>query len=270
MGLCASTLKWLLLASAVETRTNESVDPAGAGRQSRRESRIRPPAPLPRQPSQPLRPLLSSPRSIALSVLRRPQTIPALGLFLGVIIGLALQPIGAAVAAAHLPIAVIASARRGLRRRPGGARRDLQRQGSSSSPSLSNVLVAALIVFLGDKLGSSFNSRPVSSWSPASGSSRTSPPSADTSSTPDVRDDLHTPNSRGCDGLMRNPRPARRGGALLRAAVRPTKGTLLAGSPQSLVSRSRCRSGDVQRRSEGRREATRPTADTVNQVNSAQ
>ncbi|MBK8729810.1 MAG: DUF1290 domain-containing protein [Tetrasphaera sp.] len=71
---------------------------------------------------------------------------------------------------------MIAALGRGLRRRPGGARRDLNDKVFVVS-FLSNVLVAALIVFLGDRSwGRGANSRPVSSWSSASGSSRTSPP----------------------------------------------------------------------------------------------
>ena len=78
--------------------------------------------------------------------------IPALGLLLGVIIGLALQPTVPLWLQPYLPIAVIAA----LDAVFGGVRAVLDGIFNDKVfvvSFLSNVLVAALIVFLGDKLG---------------------------------------------------------------------------------------------------------------------
>ena len=78
--------------------------------------------------------------------------IPALGLLLGVIIGLALQPTVPLWLLPYLPIAVIAA----LDAVFGGVRAVLDGIFDDKVfvvSFLSNVLVAALIVFLGDKLG---------------------------------------------------------------------------------------------------------------------
>ena len=78
--------------------------------------------------------------------------IPALGLLLGVIIGLALQPTVPLWLQPYLPIAVIAALDAvfgGVRAVPDWIFNDKVFVVSF----LSNVLVAALIVFLGDKLG---------------------------------------------------------------------------------------------------------------------
>ena len=78
--------------------------------------------------------------------------IPALGLLLGVIIGLALQPTVPLWLLPYLPIAVIAA----LDAVFGGVRAVLDGIFNDKVfvvSFLSNVLVAALIVFLGDKLG---------------------------------------------------------------------------------------------------------------------
>ena len=78
--------------------------------------------------------------------------IPALGLLLGVIIGLALQPTVPLWLQPYLPIAVIAA----LDAVFGGVRAVLDGIFDDKVfvvSFLSNVLVAALIVFLGDKLG---------------------------------------------------------------------------------------------------------------------
>ena len=78
--------------------------------------------------------------------------IPALGLLLGVIIGLALQPTVPLWLQPYLPIAVIAA----LDAVFGGVRAVLDRIFNDKVfvvSFLSNVLVAALLVFLGDKLG---------------------------------------------------------------------------------------------------------------------
>ena len=78
--------------------------------------------------------------------------IPALGLLLGVIIGLALQPTVPLWLQPYLPIAVIAA----LDAVFGGVRAVLDWIFNDKVfvvSFLSNVLVAALIVFLGDKLG---------------------------------------------------------------------------------------------------------------------
>ena len=78
--------------------------------------------------------------------------IPALGLLLGVIIGLALQPTVPLWLQPYLPIAVIAA----LDAVFGGVRAVLDGIFNDKVfvvSFLSNVLVAALIVFFGDKLG---------------------------------------------------------------------------------------------------------------------
>lgn len=78
--------------------------------------------------------------------------IPAIGLLLGVIIGLILEPTVPLWLAPYLPIAVIAA----LDAVFGGVRAVLDGIFSDKVfvvSFLSNVLVAALIVFLGDKLG---------------------------------------------------------------------------------------------------------------------
>ena len=78
--------------------------------------------------------------------------IPALGLLLGVIIGLALQPTVPLWLQPYLPIAVIAA----LDAVFGGVRAVLDGIFNDKVfvvSFLSNVLVAAFIVFLGDKLG---------------------------------------------------------------------------------------------------------------------
>ena len=78
--------------------------------------------------------------------------IPALGLLLGVIIGLAMQPTVPLWLQPYLPIAVIAA----LDAVFGGVRAVLDGIFNDKVfvvSFLSNVLVAALIVFLGDKLG---------------------------------------------------------------------------------------------------------------------
>ena len=78
--------------------------------------------------------------------------IPALGLLLGVIIGLALQPTVPLWLQPYLPIAVIAA----LDAVFGGVRAVLDGIFNDKVfvvSFLSNVTVAALIVFLGDKLG---------------------------------------------------------------------------------------------------------------------
>ena len=78
--------------------------------------------------------------------------IPALGLLLGVIIGLALQPTVPLWLQPYLPIAVIAA----LDAVFGGVRAVLDGIFNDKVfvvSFLSNVLVAAFIVFLGDQLG---------------------------------------------------------------------------------------------------------------------
>jgi len=78
--------------------------------------------------------------------------IPTLGLVIGIVLGLILHPTVPVGLQPYLPIAVIAA----LDAVFGGVRAVLdgylQRQGLVVS-FLSNVLVAGLIVFLGDKLG---------------------------------------------------------------------------------------------------------------------
>jgi small basic protein len=78
--------------------------------------------------------------------------IPALGLILGIVIGLVLQPTVPLWLQPYLPIAVIAA----LDAVFGGIRAVLDGIFNDKVfvvSFLSNVLVAALIVFLGDKLG---------------------------------------------------------------------------------------------------------------------
>jgi len=78
--------------------------------------------------------------------------IPALGLILGIVIGLVLQPTVPLWLQPYLPIAVIAA----LDAVFGGIRAVLDGIFNDKVvvvSCLSNVLVAALIVFLGDKLG---------------------------------------------------------------------------------------------------------------------
>jgi small basic protein len=149
-GTYVSTLKGSF-GIRVETRTNESVTlPGLAGIQTRV---AHPPAgSASRPPSQPLRPLRHRPPQHRPQRPQRPQMIPALGLLLGVIIGLALQPTVPLWLQPYLPIAVIAA----LDAVFGGVRAVLDGIFNDKVfvvSFLSNVLVAALIVFLGDKLG---------------------------------------------------------------------------------------------------------------------
>ena len=79
--------------------------------------------------------------------------IAAIGLLVGIVAGLVLEPTVPLWLQPYLPIAVVAALDAvfgGAARR---ARRDLRRQASSSVSFLSNVVVAALIVYLGDQLG---------------------------------------------------------------------------------------------------------------------
>ena len=108
--------------------------------------------------------------------------IPAIGLALGILIGLLLQPAVPVWLQPYLPIAVIAA----LDAVFGAVRAILDGIFDDKVfvvSFLSNVVVAAFIVFLGDKLGSGPSCPPASSSSSGCASSPTWRRSAVTSST---------------------------------------------------------------------------------------
>ena len=113
--------------------------------------------------------------------------IPALALAVGVVLGLIFEPVVPLWLQPYLPIAVVAA----LDAVFGGIRARLDGIFDAKVfvvSFVSNVLVAALIVFLGDKLGVGGRCRP-GSWScSASASSVTRPRSGGTSSGHERRD----------------------------------------------------------------------------------
>ena len=138
--------------------------------------------------------------------------IAAIGLLVGVLLGPVLQPDVPIWLEPYLPIAVVAA----LDAVFGALRAFLDGIFDDKVfvvSFVSNVLIAALIVYLGDKLGVGGSCRPASSSCSASGSSPTSPRSAGTSSMPEPRDAETRARAAPSDGRGRLVAALRRPGS---------------------------------------------------------
>ena len=163
--------------------------------------------------------------------------IAIFGLLIGVLAGLFLEPTVPDSLQPHLPIAVVAA----LDAVFGGLRAFLDGIFDDQVfvvSFVSNVLIAALIVYLGDQLGvEEDSSRPESSSCSGSGSSPALPPSAATSSTRDVMTEASPESSSGEPTAPSEPR----GPARLRAALVAAPAAARSSSPVLAVLRCRSR-----------------------------
>ena len=216
----------------------------------RRRTWIEQPPPV-RVPSPPKRTSQTSPPEPPDDRMRRHQrshfVIPALGLLLGLTIGLLLDPAVPVWLQPYLPIAVIAA----LDAVFGAVRAVLDGIFNDKVfvvSFLSNVVVAAFIVFLGDQLGVGAQLSTGSSSCSACGSSPTSPRSAVISSRPDMARRKGRKSQRLQEGAATAPDRAPPRGASRTRPLRPTRPLGRPRAPAEKAHRDTGRDSDRARR----------------------